>query len=304
MSSFSRKTKTNSTSSGTATTTPTVPSFLQDPARDFYSNVSSLLSSGGPSAYGPTANQQSGFNLAGGLGVNSGMNEAMNGTRSALNYQPDQVTAQRLADTDLTSYMNPWDQSVVDAAGRDFQYANELGLNSLRAGTPTGAYGGSRGAISAGQLVGDNTRNFANTVAGLRQSGYQNAQNMALSDIANLLNTQTGNADRNLAGAGLRLGAANQLGAQSLAQDENTRSNVATQLGAGETERSIAQENDPASQRAAWLARIASLLGINPSDFIGQSMTSQGQQSGTTTQSGGFQLTWDRHNGFQLGYGG
>jgi hypothetical protein len=284
MGSLSKKTKSSSTMNSTGTVTPNVPGFIQQPAQDFYGQVRSLLGGSGPASNPATANQVRGFNLASGLGVNSGVNQAMGATRNLLDYTPDQVEAGQLRDTDLTAYLNPHTSEVIDAAGRDFQHANELGLNALRAGTPTGAYGGSRSAISAGQLVGDNTRNFAGTIAALRQGGFDNAQRMALADITNLLSARTGNADRNLAGAGLRLGASNQLSGQALAQDENTRANMGAALGAGGIERDINAQNDPAQQRAAWLQQIAQLLGIDPRQFIGATTTQSGTQSGTQTQ--------------------
>lgn len=284
MGSLSKTTKTRSTTNNTGTVTPNVPGFIQQPAQDFYSNVRNLLSGAGPASNPATANQQRGFNLAGGLGVNGGVNDAMGATRRALDYAPDSVQAGQLRDTDLTSYLNPHTREVIDAAGRDFEHANAMGLNALRAGTPTGAYGGSRSAISAGTLVGDNTRNFASTIAGLRHAGFLTAQDAARGDIDRRFSADSGNADRGVAGAGLRLGAANQLGAQSLAQDENTRLNSATQMGAGGLERGINAENDPANQRASWLRQISELLGINPSQFIGNTITSSGSSTGSANE--------------------
>jgi hypothetical protein len=81
-----------------------------------------------------------------------------------------------------------------------------------------------------GEIGRDTVSQLAQASAGLRQAGFQNAQNMALQDIGNnfqaqLANQQAGmgdisnqlqaslaNQQAGLAGAGQRLGAANQLG--------------------------------------------------------------------------------------------
>lgn len=285
MGSFSKKTKTSSTTNSTGTVTPSVPGFIQQPAQDYYAQVRSLLGGSGPGTYGVNANQQGGFSLASGLGVNSGVNQAMGATRNLLNYTPDNVTAGQLRNTDLTSYLNPYTSEVIDRSMADLERGRQGVISSTQgAATQAGAYGGSRHGVADSLTNREFADSAGNLSAGLRQANFQNAQGMALADIANLLQAQTGNADRGVAGAGLRLGAANQLGQQGLAQDENTRLNAATRMGAGSLERDIAQQNDPATQRAAFLRQIAQLLGIDPSQFIGSNVTSSGQSSGTQTQ--------------------
>lgn len=278
----------------TSTTTPNNPTWAVQPFQNYAAQVQGFLANNPAApAIGPTANQTSAFSGGASLATpNAGIGQGQAATRSLLNYTPNQVTAQRLADTDLTKYLNPWDDAVVGAAGRDFQYANELGLNSLRASTPTGAYGGSRQGVAMGQLVGENTRNFANTVAGLRQAGFNNAQNMALTDIANLLTADTGNADRGVVGAGLRLGAADQLTRSGLSADENRRSNLGFLADLGGQERQLQMSNDPFFRQLLALGASQGMLSGIPLDAVsGRTMTGT-ENSTSTMRQGTSGLDW------------
>lgn len=368
-----KKTKSSASTNSTGTVTPNVPSFIQGPAQDYYSQVRGLLSGSMPATVGATPNQQRGFALASGLGVNSGAGEAMDATRALLAFNPSnvrtdwapnaiagpnandyagalmdaapEVAAQRLAGADLTAYLNPFTSEVIDRSLGDLDRARRSAISGNQgAATMAGAYGGSRHGVADSLTNREFFDSAGNLAAGLRQAGFQNAQGMALADIANTLETDRFNASnaltvgaRNqdaqndflrtllsdrmttqlanqgaaeaaagrtqagelanqqagLAGQGLRLGAANQLGALGLAQDENTRANMGATLAAGSLERDIAQENDPVRQRLVHLVQIAQLLGIDPNDFIGQAMTQSGTQSGTASQSGlSFGFNW------------
>lgn len=299
-----KKTKSSATSNSTGTVTPNAPAWIQGPAQDYFSQVGSLLNGAGPQAVGATPNQQRGFNLASGLGVNAGVNDAMGATRNLINFQPGTVTAQRLADTDLTAYLNPYTSEVIDRAMGDLERGRQGAITANQgAATQAGAYGGSRHGVVDSLTNREFFDSAGNLSAGLRQANFGNAQTMALADIQNLLTTDTGNADRALQGAGFRLGAANQLGSQALAQDENTRANMGASLAAGSVERDIAMQNDPVQQRIAYLAQLAQLLGIDPNDFIGQTMTQSGTQSGTSSTSGGLGFGWNSQDGFSFGFG-
>jgi hypothetical protein len=202
-----------------------------------------------------------------------------------MDYSPNSVQAGQLINTDLYSYMNPYTNEVIGAAQNDFSNANDMGLNSLRSMTPNGAYGGSRQMVSAGQLVGDNTRNFANTVAQLRQGNYANAQQAAQFDIGNRFSQDQFNVNSGLQGAQFRGNMASQLGAQGLAQDGNSRANIATQSALGDQQRDITMQNDPQQAQMRHYAQLAQLLGIDPSQFIGQTINSSGTGTGTSTTS-------------------
>jgi hypothetical protein len=288
MGSLTKKTKPSSTSSGTATMTPTVPDWIKGPAQSIYGQLGGLASQTA-NTFGPSQLQSQAYQGASGLGLNSALSQAMSGTQGLMDYSPDSVQAGQLLNTDLSGYMNPFTNEVIGAAQNDFSNANDLGINSLRA-ISNGAYGGSRQAVAAGQLVGDNTRSFANTVAQLRQGNFQNAQNMARYDIDNRFAGDQFNANMGLQGAQFRGNMANQLGQQGAMQDGNSRANLALQAGLGGEQRDIEMQNDPQRAQLAWLQQLLQTSGINPSMFVGADSTSTGQQSGTqsTTDLAGF----------------
>lgn len=277
------------TSTSNSTSQPNVPGFISQPYQNFASQLSNMMSTYGnnPSTVGATPLQTQAFNGARSLGSNaSALTDAQNQTRGLFNFTPSNVTAGQLSDVDMGRYMDPYQSGVIDSLMSDFSYANDLGLNSLRSMTPTGAYGGSRQMVAAGQLVGDNTRALTSTLANLRSQGYQNAQNAAMFDIGNRYNADTFNSQQGLAGANFRLGAANQLGTMGLAGDANSRANLTTQADLGAQERGIAQENDPMQSNMRYLAQIAALLSGGLSGYpIGQTVNSTGTNTTTSSPS-------------------
>lgn len=307
MGSFDKKTKTSSKTSGTATTTPNVPAFIQQPAQNFYSSVSNLMAEPvNPAGTQATPNQRAAFTGASALSTpNNAILDAMQGTRGLMNFAPDSVQAGQLRDTNLDPYMNPYISSVIDAALADIERSRATATaGNQGAATMAKAYGGSRHGVVDALTNEAAIREAGSTSAGLRASGFDSARTAALADISNKLATDTGNADRGVTAAGLRLNAANQLGAQGVSADNNTRANLTTQASLGEMERQIATENDPVQARIERLRQIAALLGIDPGMFTGQTINQTGTQSGSTTQKGGFQVGWSAKDGLQLGFGG
>lgn len=296
-----RKTKSSSSSTGTATTTPNVPSWLQGPAQSYYSQVGDLIGNQA-NTYGPTANQSAAFSGAQGLtGTNSAITGGINATRGELGYTPANVSAGQLSDTDLSAYMNPYTQSVIDTSMNDLNTARQRAISGGQGqATAAGAYGGSRHGVADALTNEGFLSQAAGLSANLRNTGYQNAQNAALTDIGNRMNADQFDVTSGLSGAGLRLGAANQLYNQGVGADANTRANVGTQAALGTMERGIQQENDPNNAQMQYLSQIAQLLGIDPSQFIGQTLNQSGTSRGTQTQSG-FSFGWSPNGGFSFG---
>jgi len=138
---------------------------------------------------------------------------AMAGTGQAMGYNPQQVQAGQLATTNLAQYQNPYTQQVIDAQAQDVLRNAQLGLNQL--GTQAqraGAFGGSRHGIAMGEIGRGVAETLGQQSAGLRQAGFQQAQQMAQQDIASRMQANLANQQAGLSGAQFRLGAANQLG--------------------------------------------------------------------------------------------
>lgn len=296
-----RKTKTKSSSTGTATTTPNVPSWLQGPAQSYYSQVGNLIGNQA-NTYGPTANQSAAFSGAQSLtSPNSAINGGIDATRSLLNYAPGSVSAGQLSDTDLSAYMNPYTQNVIDTSMNDLNTARQRAISGGQGqATAAGAYGGSRHGVADALTNEGFLSQAASLSANLRNTGYNNAQNAALTDIGNRMNADQFNVNSGLSGAGLRLGAANQLYNQGVGADANSRANLGTQAALGTMERDIQRENDPQNAQMQYLSQIYQLLGIDPSQFIGQTINQSGRSTGSSTQTG-FSFGWSPNGGFSIG---
>lgn len=164
---------------------------------------------------GFNTNQNAGFNALLGAAADptaaNAILRAQTEIGSLMDYRAPNITAGQLAGTDLTPYLNPYTDNVVNAALGDLQHAREVqGVADNAAATAAHAFGGTRQAVLDANTTNDYLRNVASTAAGLRQSAYQNAQQAALSDIGNRLSASSANATNDLAGAGVRMNAANQ----------------------------------------------------------------------------------------------
>jgi len=146
---------------------------------------------GGPQAGGQT---QAPFNVN--QAAAQGIQGAGLGTAAGMGYQPGQI-----ATTDMSQYMNPYTQQVVDTTQADILRGAQQGMNQLDAqASAAKSFGGSRHGIAMGEVGRGVADQLAKTSAGLRQQGYSQALQSAGQDI------QSG-----LQGAQHRLGAAGQL---------------------------------------------------------------------------------------------
>ena len=91
---------------------------------------------------------------------------------------------QTIAKTDLTQYTNPYETQVVQNTMGDLDRQRQIEANQLAAqATARGAFGGSRDALMRSELSRNYGQQMANTAAQLRQTGFQNAQQLAGQDI-------------------------------------------------------------------------------------------------------------------------
>ena len=91
---------------------------------------------------------------------------------------------QTIAGTDLSAYTNPYESQVVGQSLQDLERARQMQANQLGAqASGAGAFGGSRQAIMESELGRNYLEQAARTASGLRQAGFQNAQQLAGQDI-------------------------------------------------------------------------------------------------------------------------
>lgn len=126
-----------------------------------------------------------------------GMTQGIKAAGMETMYRP-----QTIAGTDLSAYMNPFENQVVGQSLQDLERARQMQENQLDAqATQAGAFGGSRQAIMQSELGRNYLDQAARTASQLRLGGFQNAQQMAGQDIG-----------YGLQGSQNRLNAASQLG--------------------------------------------------------------------------------------------
>lgn len=109
---------------------------------------------------------------------------------SFTGYTPSQaayqgVDASQLANADLSKYLNPYTQNVIDSSLSDLARQRAIQrVSDNQSATAARAFGGSRQGVADSLTNDAYLRNVGSLTANLRNTGYQNAQNAALSDIA------------------------------------------------------------------------------------------------------------------------
>jgi hypothetical protein len=155
----------------------------------------------------PFNQQQGGLAPQGNFNVNQaaagGLQQAMQGTQAGMGYQPQ---VGQIAGRDLSPYTNPYESQVVDQSLADLERSRLMQQNQLGAqASSAGAFGGSRQGIAEAETNRAFADQAARTASGLRQAGFQNAQQLAGQDIGRQMQ-----ADQ--FGVQQRLGAASQMG--------------------------------------------------------------------------------------------
>lgn len=177
-----------------------------------------------PSTMSATGYQGRGYNATTGRAQGYGAANV-----GSTGYNAAGMQAGQLANTDLSAYKNQYESDVIsglqgDALRSQQMASNELGAQATRAG----AFGGSRHGIAEGTMAAENQRNLNNQIAGLRQSGFQNAQQMGLADIGNRMTAAQANQAAQNTASQFGASAANQA-----ALSNQAAQNVARQFGAG-----------------------------------------------------------------------
>ncbi len=141
----------------------------------------------------PTQGQYAPLTPQGNFNVNQaaagGLQQAMQGTQAGMGFQaqgvgPTGYQAGQLAGANLSAYTNPYESQVVDQSLADLERTRLMQQNQLGAqASAAGAFGGSRQGIAEAETNRAFADQAARTASGLRQSGFQNAQQMALTDI-------------------------------------------------------------------------------------------------------------------------
>ena len=217
-----------------------------------------------PAGTQPTQGQYAPLSAQGNFNVNQAaagsLQQAIQGTQAGMSFQPQQigaatyapstvssqgygassiagaspisaqsVQAGQIAGANLGAYTNPYESQVVGQALGDIERSRLMQQNQLGAqASAARAFGGSRQGIAEAETNRAFAEQAAQTASGLRQAGFQNAQQLAGQDIASRMQAAQANQGANLTAQGQT--AANVLAAQ---QANQAALNQASQFGAG-----------------------------------------------------------------------
>ena len=209
---------------------------------------------------------------------------ALAGTQAAMNYQPERVTgvgydaaqaagvdaireqqvrAGMLPDVNMTDYMNPYTQGVIDTSMQDLERQRLMQQNDIGAqATSAGAFGGSRHGVAESLTNEAFARQGGQLAANLRQSGFTNAQQAAQADLARAM----------------QAGLANQ-GANLTAQQSTAQNALNTQFNNMNSLNQSRQFTSGAQNAAALANQSAGLQGASLRQGAAQQMGNLGQQS-------------------------
>lgn len=211
-------------------------------------------------------------------------------------YQPQQVTAGQLATTDLSPYMNPYTQSVLQTSLDTLNMQRQAGLNQAAdAALKARAFGGSRQAIQEAVVNAAAQQQAGQLAANLMSQNYAQAQAAAQGDIQRQMAAQQLNQAAGLQGAGLGISGAQALGGLAGAGQEAFLGGAASSLAAQEAiQRQQQAELDAARQAYAeqqafpmqQLQIPLAALGATPYGGTQTQTTSGGSGSGLMTGLG------------------
>ena len=128
-------------------------------------------------------------------------------------YQPTQVQAGQLASSDLSPYMNPYTQNVLQTSLDTLNQQRLTGLNQASdAAIKARAFGGSRQAIQEAVVNAAAQQQAGQLAANLMSQNFAQAQAAAQGDIQRQMAAQQLNQAAGLQGAGLGISGAQALG--------------------------------------------------------------------------------------------
>ena len=146
------------------------------------------------------------------IGMTPEQQQAEQQTAGIAGYQPTTVSTTGLPGMDLSGYLNPYTQNVIDTSNAQIDRATQQSQQQASGQAAlAGAFGGDRAAVEQATLASQGNLNKAQVDANLYNQNFINAQQQAQTDLGRQLTADTTNAGLGLQGAQLDLSAANQL---------------------------------------------------------------------------------------------
>ena len=269
--------------SGTSTSVNQIPQWMSDAGQQNYAYAQQVAEQPlqqyqGQMVADTSPQTQQSYNVAANSG-NVGADQydaASAGYLGALGQTPNAVTPQTLASTDLSPYMNPYTQSVINATLPGMQQANALSQNQAgNAANAANAFGGSRQGIQQGVAQAQGAMNIGQMLANLNSANFTQAQTAATGDISRNLQAQTQNQNEAQAKINSDIQASQGL---TNTGDSMNKSNVANfnMLQSAGASESMQAQNEINAQMAKFqqafsypqqqLGTLESSLGMTPHD--------------------------------------
>ena len=281
--------------SGTSTSVNQIPQWMSDAGQQNYAFAQQVAEQPlqqyqGQMVADVAPQTQQSWNVAANSG-NVGADQYAAGTAGylgALGQTPAAVNPQTLASTDLSPYMNPYTQDVINATMPGMQQANALSQNQQgNAANSANAFGGSRQGIQQGVAQAQGAMNIGQMLASLNSANFAQAQTAATGDISRNLQAQTQN--QNEAQAKINSDIAASQGLTNTGDSMN-KANVANynMLSSAGASQSMQAQNEINAQMAKFsqafnypqqqLGTLLSALGMTPHDT-----STSGQTTSQTT---------------------
>jgi hypothetical protein len=284
-------TTSQSADTSSATSTPSVPSWIQNPSMQVAGNVQSLLNAG-PAATTPQISslEQQAFTNAGNLGAGTGSYNAAGTTLGSVpNVTGQTVTGSSLLDGGLDQYYNPFKSQVLDPTLADYDQQSGITRAAQAAQAAAGqAFQGSRYGIQEAQTEDNLARGRASTEGTLLNSMYGQATTLADEDAARRQQAALANQSTDLSAQqsnqSAALQKAQQLASLGTAQGSDERANLGVMAGLGGVQTDA--ENAISQYPLQYQQQIEGLLsGLNPSLYTGKTVDTSGTSTGSGTST-------------------
>ena len=178
-------------SKGASTTTAEIPEWQKQQQQEVFQAAKGLAGTPfvpytGPRVAGFNPDQLRQFQATRGL-FETGMEyDPLTGLQSLAQQEAPQIgQVGSLLGADIGAYQSPYTQQVIDQSMADIQRQADIARGQAQSrAIGAGAFGGSRSALLETESQRPYIEQQARTAAGLRESGFQQAQRAAESDIA------------------------------------------------------------------------------------------------------------------------
>ena len=286
-----KKTKTSTTETNHAVTTPNNPDWLTSGAQGLNSRIQGLAAQDPGSFVAPVSalERQAGEGASGLTTSWNGQSDGVGGDGwfgRLMSSRAPRANSASLLDN-LNAYQNPYRQQVTEAAGADFDAdAGRTRASQDLSLAGQGAFGGSGAALTKSLTEGELARARNSQMSRLMAEMFNTSAGLSSQDADRRQQVSIANAQMDLQDQ-QRSAQLGQFQAQyGLDRDANSRANIASQAALGQQLRGV----DQATRMAPYSTlgqQIELFSGLPLSLFHGQSTDSTGTSNSTSTESGG-----------------